>query len=390
MAVARGRSRSGPVMRKHTKSSDVHGQLLVNGVPHAEAALIGNFGKFQIVVYGSEGRARPHFHIITGDRLNPDWQCCLCIRSARYFHGHEWKGGPLTPRQIDEMVAVLRAPSWAFRGQTAWESVVMDWNACNTDRKIRPNRPMPYYRALNENLYTGWIGGPFPGHHVTVEDYEGRRPPHFHILKTSRLKRVDPDLSITIQDLRILVDHSRKGAMSEDQDKRLRVFMAKPSKPNYRLTNWQAIVAVWNLCNPNRKVRSDLPMPTARIRGPRARSVAGLRKTESSRVGWYGRTILYVCETEDPVPHFHLIQGDPESPSWQSSIRIDRAEYHSHLRAERLTSKERRQLVAFLKVPDRFAADRTLWKTLLITWNRGNPSHRLRLDTEMPDYRKLL
>lgn len=56
-----------------------------------EMAQIGKFDSFEIWVYGGEGPI-PHFHLIKGDQNFPDFEACIKIEKAEYFH-HSGKEG---------------------------------------------------------------------------------------------------------------------------------------------------------------------------------------------------------------------------------------------------------------------------------------------------------
>ena len=108
---------------------------------------------------------------------------------------------------------------------------------------------------------------------------------------------------------------------------------------------------------------------------------------EMARIGEYQPFIVYVYGKEGPVPHFHLIKGSPDTPSWQTCIRIDASEYFHHTgKEEVLNSGERKELVEFLKQPNKYIASITNWQYLVAQWSSNNPSWEIAPEIAMPNY----
>lgn len=111
---------------------------------------------------------------------------------------------------------------------------------------------------------------------------------------------------------------------------------------------------------------------------------------EMARIGEFAGFFVYVYGSEGPVPHFHVLLGKPEAPSWESCIRIQGARYFQHGRKqETLNAKQKRQLVDFLRAPHKHFPDRQNWQILIIQWSMNNPDHEIDPNLLMPDYTQL-
>jgi hypothetical protein len=92
------------------------------------------------------------------------------------------------------------------------------------------------------------------------------------------------------------------------------------------------------------------------------------------------------------IPHFHILIGDPKSPTWQSCPRLDKADYFVHHGiADRLNSEERALLMEFLVEPfrksSRFIGSN--WDNIVFQWNANNSQLVVPEDIPMPDYTQL-
>ena len=111
---------------------------------------------------------------------------------------------------------------------------------------------------------------------------------------------------------------------------------------------------------------------------------------EMAQIGYVGPYQVYV-HTNDPghIPHFHMWDLTTRGDTFHTCIRIDKSEYFHHTGKEDvLNSKLKRQLMRFLNEVDEDSGF-TNWKWLVLEWNRNNSSHKIPIDTELPDYTKL-
>jgi hypothetical protein len=106
-----------------------------------------------------------------------------------------------------------------------------------------------------------------------------------------------------------------------------------------------------------------------------------------ARIGEYIPFIAYVYGREGSVAHFHLLKGNPDSPSWQTCIKIRTAEYFHHTgKEEILNSGERKEMIDFLNKPNRYISSVSNWQYLVAQWSSNNPRWEIDANTPMPDY----
>lgn len=108
---------------------------------------------------------------------------------------------------------------------------------------------------------------------------------------------------------------------------------------------------------------------------------------EMARIGYIGDLEIYI-RTDDPgnIPHFHIWDKETMGDRFHGCIRIDKAEYFFHEgKYSTLNSKQRKELVKFLKSPYR-TTGLTNWERLVLEWNDNNSEINLSDDYLMPDY----
>lgn len=115
------------------------------------------------------------------------------------------------------------------------------------------------------------------------------------------------------------------------------------------------------------------------------------RLREMAMVGKFDDFTITVFGGERNISHFHICRGKPESPTWETCVRLDQAQYFHHgSKREVLNSREKDDLVAFLEKPfprPRFAG--TNWEFIVFLWNVNNPQFAIGDDAPMPDYTQL-
>ncbi len=99
----------------------------------------------------------------------------------------------------------------------------------------------------------------------------------------------------------------------------------------------------------------------------------GLILVERTQIGIFCRLSIYVFGFESPVPHFHILKGDPKQPAWETCIKIKQAEYYHHSGKEGvLNKKQKKALVTFLK---KMRGDLNVdnWKCIVSVWGDEQP-----------------
>lgn len=109
-----------------------------------EMAQIGKFDSFEIWVYSKEGPI-PHFHVIKGNQQFPNFETCIKIEKAEYFH-HSGKEGILNSREKKRLVEFLQSNHHKLNGSN-WEILVAQWSMNNPEYDM-PFIEMPDYRIL--------------------------------------------------------------------------------------------------------------------------------------------------------------------------------------------------------------------------------------------------
>ena len=109
-----------------------------------EMSQIGKFDSFEIWIYGGEGPV-PHFHLITGNQKSPEFETCIKIKEAEYFH-HSGKEGALNSKEKKRLIEFLQKPHHKLSG-TNWEILVAQWGMNNPKYDI-PFIEVPNYREL--------------------------------------------------------------------------------------------------------------------------------------------------------------------------------------------------------------------------------------------------
>jgi hypothetical protein len=108
---------------------------------------------------------------------------------------------------------------------------------------------------------------------------------------------------------------------------------------------------------------------------------------EMAPIGFFDQYILYVYSREGSVAHFHLLKGNPDSPSWQTCIRLETPEYFHHSGKEgTLNPKQKKHLVDFFNTANQDLPQITNWQSTVVAWNQNNPRWRIDRNTPMTDY----
>lgn len=115
------------------------GQILL------EMARIGEFDGFTIYIYGSEG-PKPHFHLMRGNPKSPDFETCIEITKAKYFH-HTSKEGIINSKEKKKLISFLNKKHHLLNG-TNWQVLVIQWCMNNPEYEINPKTKMPNYLEL--------------------------------------------------------------------------------------------------------------------------------------------------------------------------------------------------------------------------------------------------
>lgn len=110
---------------------------------------------------------------------------------------------------------------------------------------------------------------------------------------------------------------------------------------------------------------------------------------EMARIGEFDNFLIYICGSEGPIPHFHLIKGNPKYPDFETCIEITKPIYFHHSGKEGiLTSKEKKRLIEFLK-KSHYMLEGTNWQVLVAQWCMNNPDHEINPKTKTPNYLNL-
>lgn len=109
--------------------------------------------------------------------------------------------------------------------------------------------------------------------------------------------------------------------------------------------------------------------------------------TEMARIGFTDDGFEVYINTDDGgnIPHFHYRTKN----TWEfhTCIRLDIAEYFHHDGKEDiLNSKQRKQLVKFLKAEPRNKRYKTNWERVLADWNDNNSDIEIDENLDMPNY----
>ena len=87
-------------------------------------------------------------------------------------------------------------------------------------------------------------------------------------------------------------------------------------------------------------------------------------------------------------PHFHY--RTKGSCDFHTCIKIDKAEYFIHTSKEnKLNFRQRKELVRFLKAPNKSTKFKNNWERLVADWNSNNSTVEVDEDLEMPNYLNL-
>lgn len=115
--------------------------------------------------------------------------------------------------------------------------------------------------------------------------------------------------------------------------------------------------------------------------------------TEMARVGFTSDNVFEVyVHTDDSgkIPHFHVWDAETKGDKFHTCIRIDSPAYFHHTGKEGvLNSKEKKNLVQFLKSSCKNKKFDTNWELLVFMWNLNNSDVEIDSMQEMPDYLKL-
>ena len=113
---------------------------------------------------------------------------------------------------------------------------------------------------------------------------------------------------------------------------------------------------------------------------------------EMARIGFTDDGYEIYVHTDDPgnIPHFHYWDRKTKGDSFHTCIKLTKPEYFHHTGKEGiLNSKQRKELIKFLKEPSKVLDNLTNFETVIAMWNLNNSKNKIPLDTSMPDYTKL-
>lgn len=112
-----------------------------------------------------------------------------------------------------------------------------------------------------------------------------------------------------------------------------------------------------------------------------------------SRAGVFSKFTVSIFTREGRIPYFRVCQGNPENPTWETCVKIEKSEYFHHgPKTGVLNSSKKKELMTFLKAKYSGALpySETNWGFVIGLWNINNPnSVQLPLDIKMPDYTEL-
>lgn len=119
-----------------------------------EIAKVARFGEYTVLVWASDRREEPHFHVVSGENLlEPDFETFLKIRTAEYYPHEGRQTGCLEEVAMERLVELLNAKDkYAGGEQTVWQSLISIWNHNNDTREIPLMTPMPDYRSARWRL----------------------------------------------------------------------------------------------------------------------------------------------------------------------------------------------------------------------------------------------
>ena len=91
------------------------------------------------------------------------------------------------------------------------------------------------------------------------------------------------------------------------------------------------------------------------------------------------------------IPHFHYFDDNTRGSEFHTCIRLDKPEYFHHSNKDGiLNSKQRKELINFLRSPHKRYKNETNWQHLVYLWNDENNSDvSVDENIPMPDYNKL-
>ena len=113
--------------------------------------------------------------------------------------------------------------------------------------------------------------------------------------------------------------------------------------------------------------------------------------TEMARVGITDDNYEIYVNTNDSgkIPHFHYRKAN-DWVAFHTCIKIEKAEYFHHgNNQDILNSKQKKELVEFLKDKPKSKRYETNWDLLVEMWNLNNSDVEIDEGVEMPDYRNL-
>lgn len=111
---------------------------------------------------------------------------------------------------------------------------------------------------------------------------------------------------------------------------------------------------------------------------------------ETTQIGRSGVYIILVCTNDQGnIPHFHIVDNTTRGTIFHTCIQIEKPEYFYYTgKQDTLNSLERKQLVQFLREPDKDGVFNTNWHLLLYKWNKNN-NRKIDKNLIMPHYTKL-
>lgn len=114
--------------------------------------------------------------------------------------------------------------------------------------------------------------------------------------------------------------------------------------------------------------------------------------TEMSRIGYTNDGFEIYINTDDGgnKPHFYYRQGKYPNFTFHTCIEIKNSSYFHHDGKEDvLNSRQRKDLVKFLKSKCKNPKYETNWEKILYDWNDNNSNINVDVEQDMPNYLEL-
>ena len=197
---------------------------------------------------------------------------------------------------------------------------------------------------------------------IIIEDYDDNVESHILLPSDGVIVYKDADFSI-----KLLIEGNTTYKVTEQMNDIINYFEKSPTiiKDNYRMHGNKVVLLGWQQ---NQSKLNNISASTSEYM---------LLNLKFKKV--FSKDIPFIIVDENTLgQQFHCC------------VRIDCAQYFKHTgKEDTLKSKQRKELIKFLRSPSEDEPEKLNWKVVLVEWNRNNSTKKVPLDLEMPNYLEL-